>query len=248
MAHRPVCDQTKNTIYGVTISMSKTIATPTPLDSFMTRDPYHSIALQRSDEIFSRYGFESYENGVETLPVRRRDALYAQDDRTSRRGRHAPDRLYVRRGRLSIQAEIKAERGQRPNFAVDIDSYDAVLALGAALVFVDLGSGIVSACMAHEITVDTIRVPTQLPMFEQQWARLQREWPNAELKPVTPCGGSMHPYILVPKDVGLELDEFLELTLGLGDESGTALDDEPADGCDFHPDEQRLGFSEPFGP
>lgn len=184
-------------------------------DSFTRRDLSHQAALRLCDQIFSEYDATAVQTGVEQLyQPDIREVLYAQDDRTSRRIRHSPDRLYLFRGQCAVHAEIKSESGSSNNYAMDIDSHDAVLALDGMYVFSDR-SGRIDACWARQVEVDCIHLAEQLADFAEQRNRLAIEWPRAQVRPCRPTRGSRHPFILIPKHAHylIPLGQFIEREL-----------------------------------
>ncbi len=196
------------------------LTTPYPstahIHDFAGQDAQHDQALRLVDAAFATYGYTSYATSVETFPPQVREALYRRLDRTARRVVHNPDRQYVAANQLSVDVEVKSEGGRYPNFAIDIDSHDAVLSCDGVYAFVDTGSGPILACWAKQVRVNTIWVPEQLPDFAAVMDRLRDEWPYAQPQPRQTRGGSQHPFILLPKDSPclIDIEQFIELGLG----------------------------------
>lgn len=177
---------------------------PAPLGWEGRKDQHDTAGVPLVCAVFLEYGFTGYAFGAEAGNASFHRAVQAQTDPTSLLLRFRPDRAFVRTGLRSLLCEIKTEGHDSPNFALELDSWQAARQWNAAyehvaFVFVDLRCGEAVACWATMIPMpQKVYVPRRFD-FIQQRERVAREMPAARLCDCTHRGGSGTPFFLVPK-------------------------------------------------
>lgn len=195
------------------------------MSTFKQRRRQHDEkAMPIVEEEFSKFGFDKFDDGVETQSDEKRIALSQQKDITSLMHRYRPDAIMIKRGEMSILCEVKSEADGKPNFAIEVDSYTVAHALqgtgqSVMYAFVDLSvkPPVVLCCW-----VDNVPSPTFILMpnrwdYGDNLARMQEQYPGARIKPLFGAAGSGTPFFLIPKKFAalLPFSEFAVKKLGL---------------------------------
>ena len=176
---------------------------------FATRARQHDgDATPMVVSLFESVGFVCYDLGTETDSDELHRALMSQYDETSIMLRFRPDKVFVKSGYRSLLCEIKSESQGYPNFAIEVDSYQAAHKWDSdcervMYSFVDLSQeqARVACCWVGDVPPPTsIRVPRRWD-FERQLERMAAAFPGADMIPCQYIRGKQSgtPYFLIRK-------------------------------------------------
>jgi hypothetical protein len=145
-------------------------------------------------------GIELYSFGGETIP-RLQEKLQPLSNGTSKLLRYRPDQVAVIPGERSLLVEIKSEAGGSPNFAVELDAWEAAKIWNrdsshVLYVFVDLVLGSVFGAWPEEISPLKIFVPRQADV-----ERISAAYPGVPTSHVVVRGSGTAFFLIAKKDL-----------------------------------------------
>lgn len=165
---------------------------------FDNREEQHERAIALVENVFREMGFELFPFGVELAPELAR-MLRGLRNGTSKKLRYRPDRIAVHPEKGSLLVEIKSEVGTSPNFAVEVDAWDAARLWNkdereVVYVFVDLAARSVLGAWPEDLMPTMVYVPRV-----EDLQRISTICPGASIKFLPSAKGSGTAFFTVKK-------------------------------------------------
>lgn len=202
------------------------------MDSFAQRTKQHdTIAIPLVTKLFNQHGFERNDHGFEHDSLKTRRAISKQRDVVSRMLNYRPDMTFTKTDFGSIFCEVKSEGQERPNFAIEFNSWVETKTWNSftplwdttqdstqhvIYAFVDTHLGKVSCCWADSVSRPSLIIVPKRPNFKETLNDILERFPKLFTDLQEHTGhGSGTPYFLLSKNSGclVTFDTFIKTLL-----------------------------------